>query len=327
MMPAARISVVIPLFNKANCIGRAIRSVLDQTVPCKEILVVDDGSTDGGHRVVEGIEDRRIKLFRQENQGPSAARNKGIEEAHGDLVAFLDADDEWKPQLVEVILDLRAMYSEAGAYATAFEIHEPDGRVWTPSFKEIPPPPWEGIIPNYFRSALSHTPVWTSAVVVSREVFDKVGRFVLCPGLGQDVEFWARIALWHPIAFSWHIGAVYHREAENRRCGTIFTHVFASDCFERAMRSQGVPSHILPDVKEFLAHGKLIAASRYVVNGQPGVARNILRHCKTRRFLGHKLWWWWWSCLPIRIVNLAWRCKQRYRACVSLRNRRLDPCQ
>lgn len=327
MVSAASISVVVPLFNKGNCIGRAIRSVLDQTVPCKEILVVDDGSTDGGHRVVEGIEDRRIRLFRQENQGPSAARNKGIEEARGELVAFLDADDEWKPWFLESILNLWATYAEAGAYATAYEIREPDGSVRIPSFREIPPAPWEGIIPNFFRSAIRNRPVWTSAVVIRREVFDTIGRFVLCRGVGEDAELWGRIALRYPIAFSWRIGAVYHMEAENRRWGFMVTNVFASDCFERAMRNQKVPAHILPDVREFLAHKKLVAASRYVVTGQSKIARSILKNCKTRRFLGRKLWWWFWSWLPVGLVNLAWRSKRRYRACVSLRNRRLDPCQ
>lgn len=68
--PPVSISVVIPLFNKRNCIGHTIRSALNQTVPCGEIIVVDDGSTDGGHRVVESIRDARIRLFRQENQDP-----------------------------------------------------------------------------------------------------------------------------------------------------------------------------------------------------------------------------------------------------------------
>ena len=327
MVSAASISVVVPLFNKGNCIGRAIRSVLDQTVPCKEILVVDDGSTDGGHRVVEGIEDRRIRLFWQENQGPSAARNKGIEEARGELVAFLDADDEWKPWFLESILNLWATYAEAGAYATAYEIREPDGSVRIPSFREIPPAPWEGIIPNFFRSAIWSKPVWTSAVATRREVFDTIGRFALCRGVAQDAELWGRIALRYPIAFSWRIGAVYHMEAENRRWGFMVTNVFASDCFERAMRNQKVPAHLLPDVKEFLAHKKLVAASRYVVAGQSKIARNILKNCKTRRFLRHKLWWWLWSWLPLGLVNLAWRSKRRYRACVSLEHRRLDPFQ
>ncbi len=316
IMPPASISVVVPLCNKATCIGRAIRSIQEQTVPCREILVVDDGSTDGGHRVVEGIQDPRIKLLRQPNQGCSAARNRGIAEAQGKLIAFLDADDEWKPWFLEIIVSLWTHHSEAGAYATAYEIREPDGRVHTPSYREIPPAPWEGIIPNYFRSSLWVNPMWTSAVAIRREVFDTVGRFVLCPGVGEDAELWGRIALRYPIAFCWRIGAVYHREAENRFCETVFTHVFASDCFERAMRSQEVPPHLLPDAREFLARERLTAASRYILNGQPRTARALLRNCKTRRLLPQKLWWWFWSLLPSKLVRLAWCGKRWVRKCL-----------
>jgi glycosyltransferase involved in cell wall biosynthesis len=274
---------------------------------------------------VERIEDGRVKLFRQENQGPSAARNRGIEEAHGELVAFLDADDEWRPRFLETVLDLRAKHSEAGAYATAYAIQEPDGRLRTVEYKEIPPPPWEGIIPNFFRSALGTSPVWTSAVAIRREVFDGVGRFILCPGLGEDMELWARIALRYPIAFSWRIGAVYHREAENRLCETVFTHVFTSDRVERAMRSQDVASYVLPDVEEFLAKVKLTAVSRCIVRGQGKVARSILKGCKTRRFQKQKLWWWCWSFLPDGLVSLAWRGKRWFRRCRESWNSRHCP--
>jgi glycosyltransferase involved in cell wall biosynthesis len=317
----ASISVVIPLYNKGNCVERAIRSILDQTVPCSEIVVVDDGSTDSGPGVVERIEDRRIRLFRQANQGPSAARNKGIEEAHGELIAFLDADDEWKPWFLESIVKLRGQCPDAGAYATAYEIREPDGHVRTPSFREIPPAPWEGIIPNFFRSSLWSSPVWTSAVVIPKEVFGTVGCFVLCPGVAQDAELWARIAMRYPIAFSRRISAVYHKEAENRRWGIMLTHVFSTDCFERAMRGQQVPPHILPDVEEFLAHQKLVAASRYIVSGQPKLGRAILKECRTRRFRRFKLWWWFWSLLPSEWTNLAWRSKRWLWTCMRRWNR------
>lgn len=327
MIPATSISVVIPLFNKGSCIARAIRSVLDQTVPCSDIVVVDDGSTDGGHRVVEGIEDGRIRLLWQQNQGPSAARNKGIEEAHGELIAFLDADDEWKPWFLESIVQLWAKHSEAGAYATAYEIQEPDGHVYTLPYREIPPSPWEGIIPNYFRSTLWHNPVWTSAVVIRREALRTVGGFVLCPGIGQDVELWARIALRYPIAFTWRVGAVYHRGAENRRCETVFTHVFASDSFERAMRNLGVAPRVLPDVKEFLAKEKLEAASRYILDGQSRLGRKMLKSCKTRRFLKRKLWWWFWSLLPSSLVSLAWHGKRCFRGCIRSWNRKRCRCR
>ncbi len=308
------ISVVVPLFNKRSCIRRALESALGQTVPCREIVVVDDGSTDGGHMVVEQVDDPRIRLIRQENQGPSAARNRAIEEVHGELVAFLDADDEWKPWFLETISGLRTKHSEAGAYATAYEIRESWGHVHVPAYREIPPAPWEGIIPNYFRSCIRCNPMWTSAVAIRREVLDTVGRFVLCPGVGEDAELWARIALRYPIAFSWRIGAVYHREAENRCCEAVFTHVFTTDCFEQAMRDLGVPPQLRPDVEEFLARERLTAAARYVENGQPKVARSILRNCKTHRLYRQKLWWWFWSVIPIKLVSLAWRCRRWFRA-------------
>jgi glycosyltransferase involved in cell wall biosynthesis len=93
-----RISVIVPLFNKANYVARAIRSILAQTLTEFELLVVNDGSTDGGEQVVATFTDPRIRLLHQPNAGPGAARNRGLAEARGEYVAFLDADDEWLPE-------------------------------------------------------------------------------------------------------------------------------------------------------------------------------------------------------------------------------------
>lgn len=95
-----RVTVVIPAYNRAHLIGRAIRSALDQTLPPDEVVVVDDGSVDGTAAVVEGLRraDRRVRLVvSTRNAGVSAARNLGVREASGDLVAFLDSDDAWTP--------------------------------------------------------------------------------------------------------------------------------------------------------------------------------------------------------------------------------------
>ncbi|MBE0534886.1 MAG: glycosyltransferase family 2 protein [Phycisphaerae bacterium] len=97
----ARVDIVIPLYNKARCIGRAIRSILNQTVSDWRLIVVDDGSTDGGGEIVQTFDDGRIEMIRQENAGPGAARNAGIARATSKYIAFLDADDEWLPFYLE----------------------------------------------------------------------------------------------------------------------------------------------------------------------------------------------------------------------------------
>ena len=113
-------SIVIPLYNKEEHIAATLRSVLTQTHQNFEVVVVDDGSTDGGAAVVETFTDPCIRLIRQENGGVSAARNRGIAEARGEHVAFLDADDEWMPEHLEELATLIAAYPECRARATNY---------------------------------------------------------------------------------------------------------------------------------------------------------------------------------------------------------------
>ena len=96
-----RISVVVPLYNKAPYVRRTLDSIARQTFTDFEVIVVDDGSTDEGPEIVRSFADQRMRLVTQTNLGPGAARNRAIEEARGDLIAFLDADDEWLPEYLE----------------------------------------------------------------------------------------------------------------------------------------------------------------------------------------------------------------------------------
>ena len=95
-----RVSVIIPMFNAVRTVEQAIESVRAQTFRDFEIVVVDDGSTDGGIEIVRRRHDGAIKILEQKNRGPSAARNLGIANSSGEYLAFLDADDWWKPQFL-----------------------------------------------------------------------------------------------------------------------------------------------------------------------------------------------------------------------------------
>jgi glycosyltransferase involved in cell wall biosynthesis len=97
-----RASVVIPLYNKAGVVRIAVDSALRQSYRDLELIVVDDGSTDGSAAALGDIGDPRIRLVSQSNAGPGAARNRGLREARGEYIAFLDADDEWQPELLEL---------------------------------------------------------------------------------------------------------------------------------------------------------------------------------------------------------------------------------
>lgn len=97
----ASVSVIVALFNKEEYIARTLDSILAQTFRDFEVIVVDDGSTDGGPEVIRGYTDPRIRMIHQENSGPGSARNRGIRDSSGRFVAFLDADDEWMPRFLE----------------------------------------------------------------------------------------------------------------------------------------------------------------------------------------------------------------------------------
>jgi len=287
---AAPVSVVIPLYNKERHIARAIRSVLDQTYGDLELIVVDDGSTDAGAAVVETIRDPRLRLVRQENVGECATRNRGIAEANANMVAFLDADDEWMPEHLETIRRLAKKYPECGAYASTTVTVDLLGKRTVPEHVGIPAHPWEGVIPNYFRSATSY-PVSASAVAIPRRVFDSAGLFPVGVTIGADLDMWCRIALRFPIAFSTHVGALYHKEADNRACTSnpVLKEYSFVQVVQDALSTGVVPPGQRWDALEFIAAHQLDVASNNIMTGDPRYARRLMRSCRgTRKYAG--LW-------------------------------------
>lgn len=122
-----RISVVVPLYNKAPYVRRTLNSIAAQTFSNFEVIVVDDGSTDEGAELVRSFADPRMRVVTQANLGPGAARNRALAEAGGDLVAFLDADDEWLPDYLAESVRLLDEYGPRVASITSGYLEYPAG--------------------------------------------------------------------------------------------------------------------------------------------------------------------------------------------------------
>ena len=121
-------SVVIPLYNKAHTIGDTLASVLNQDLRDFEVVIVDDGSTDGGPQIIRShFDDPRIRMIHQKNLGAGGARNRGVAEARYDLVAFLDGDDLWHPGYLTAMSEAAQHFPDAGMYCCAGVIRHPDG--------------------------------------------------------------------------------------------------------------------------------------------------------------------------------------------------------
>lgn len=206
------ISVVIPLYNKGKSISKTLESVLNQTFQNFEIVVVDDGSTDDSVSEVLAIDDNRIRLIHQENAGVSAARNKGIQESRYDLIAFLDADDEWKADYLDTQYDLYKKYPECSVYACNYEFKKSNGEIDSTIIRMVPFQEEDGILSNYFEVAShSHPPLWTSAVMVKKQAIESINGFPVGIKSGEDLLTWARLAVKYKIAYTKSPKAIYNQ--------------------------------------------------------------------------------------------------------------------
>lgn len=205
------ISIAIPLYNKAPWVRRALQSVAAQSHGDFECIVVNDGSTDGGERLVAEFakHDSRFRLINQANGGASAARNTAWQNASGAWVAFLDADDEWHPDFLrELVRAAQGPAADENIGIVATHYTETGRPV------EVPLGLTTGILPDYFRDCLlsGRMLVWTSACAVRRSALQEVGGFRVGILTGQDVHCWMRIALRYKVYLIATPLACYHRD-------------------------------------------------------------------------------------------------------------------
>lgn len=178
------ISVIIPIYNSEKTIIQCINSVINQTIPIHEIILVDDGSTDNSVNLIIQLKESsnlsNILLIQQKNSGPSAARNAGIHIATGDYIAFLDSDDWWLENKLEKQLDIFLKDSQIGLIGTKYSIERPsilqDYNYREISFNQL-------VFRNHFA---------TSTVVIKRELLD-TEKFNVNKKYSEDYELWLKI--------------------------------------------------------------------------------------------------------------------------------------
>lgn len=207
-----KFSIVIPLYNKAPYISTAVQSVLAQTFTDFEVIVVDDGSNDGGAELVAQMTDPRLRLVRQTNAGVSAARNYGISLARGEWVAFLDADDWHHPSYLATLLHVQQTYPEADTVASDFVglPHAP-GK-WPSHWSVVESVPEVEIITDLPKRWMSGPTLSASSVIVRATQLQKMQPcFPLGESRGEDLDLWFRLAEHSPIALA-HTPLVAYRQ-------------------------------------------------------------------------------------------------------------------
>ena len=189
-----KVSVIIPTYNRAHLVGRAIRSVLNQTYQDFEIIVVDDGSTDNTEEVVKSFNDPRIRYIRHEkNRGGSAARNTGIRAARSEYIAFLDSDDEWLPEKLEKQVLIFSDDQIGLVYTGRRVIDSRSGRCLSEKIPEI-----EG---DVYKQLLEGDFIGTcSSVMVKKGILEGIDGFDETLPSRQDWDCWLRVARNHQVA-------------------------------------------------------------------------------------------------------------------------------
>ncbi len=208
------VSVVIPTYNREKYVGEAIQSVLNQSYKNVEVVVINDGSTDNTEQIVKEImeKDDRVKYFYQENQGSAAARNKGIQEASGEYIAFLDSDDIYLPFAIEKMVYLFKTQPENVKLVYGDFIDVMEGRP-EKIYREISEPKPK---PLLFQQFLIGNPLLPTISMLKKDVFEDIGLFDVEFPIAEDYDLWIKLILKYDIAKLNLPVSVYNRHIDQK---------------------------------------------------------------------------------------------------------------
>jgi glycosyltransferase involved in cell wall biosynthesis len=257
-----RFSVVIPLYNKENFIENTILSLLNQTFSDFEVLLVNDCSTDASEQIVKRFNDRRIQLIQHQiNKGLSASRNTGIRSAKANYIAFLDADDLWKPSFLEKIDLLINQYPDASLFATKYEVLHKENRIVTHDFK-LKDFAKHGIITNFFESNLNQSIYYPSCLCVKKSIFEDVGYYNEDVNYSEDVDFNLRVHAKYKLAYWDEAAVTYLMDSENQitQNGLKGKTIPDYDFYENQFKGR-------QDIKKYLDFQRYVKAKLFKLDG------------------------------------------------------------
>ncbi len=248
-MERKKVSIIIPSYNRAYCIERSVRSVLEQTYREFELLIVDDASTDNTKQVVESIQDDRIRYIRlTENKGASGARNEGIRQAAYEYIAFQDSDDVWKPDKLEKQMQVLTANPQAGLVYCAYEEQRYDGDISIVPDEQMPLYDKQGDI---YHKLLCRNTIGAPTVLARRECFLKAGLFYESMTCLEDWELFVRIAKEYEILFLEEPLVIVHLAADG--VSSNIAGFFEARCYmiaqhKEALLQSGLFNKVVEDV-------------------------------------------------------------------------------
>jgi len=178
-------SVIIPAFNRKAFLGKCLTSVLAQSYANFEIVIVDDGSTDGTKKLITSYKDKRINYFYQQNHGVAYTRNRGLEKSKGEFITFLDSDDWWDPEKLQKAVEYINRFPQIKIFHTE-EIWYKNSHLLEQRSKHKKP---TGFV---YKNSLPLCCISISTAVIHRGVFDSIGLFDESMEACEDYDFWIR---------------------------------------------------------------------------------------------------------------------------------------
>jgi glycosyltransferase involved in cell wall biosynthesis len=244
-MEAPKISVIIPTFNRAHYLGEAIDSVLVQTVPVHEIIVIDDGSMDETPNLMAVYGDR-VRYLRQKNQGPSAARNYGMREAAGSWIAFLDSDDLWVPEKIQVQTEFIHKHPDLEFIFGNLSIFDKNRNEEKPEVLDKNVQKYliahADDLKDCLRQLLICNPIPTSSVLFRRDCQKRLGFLDETMRYCEDYEYWLRFATGSRMGFIDHILVRRRMHESNAVKNYASIYEGALKVLKRLRQKEGLPA-------------------------------------------------------------------------------------